>query len=163
VTFHAMLTSTDIARQHGEHEYFDGSEYATGAWFKRKIEPWFEDDKNLAFGIGELHAPTLEDWHHLQLEVYKHGMANAYLQAIASLHVIVLTDSSLYRNHSTASIPPVVATSEIRKEGRTGRVYYSAPHVTEDNVSLLKAAYQLAYQGLIATYAMSSCWVEEGS
>ena len=30
VTFHAMLTSTDIARVHGEHEYFDGSEYATG-------------------------------------------------------------------------------------------------------------------------------------
>ena len=26
VTFHAMLTSTDIARVHGEHEYFDGSE-----------------------------------------------------------------------------------------------------------------------------------------
>ena len=157
VTFHAMLTSTDIARVHGEHEYFDGSEYATGAWFKRKIEPWFEDDKNLTFGIGELHAPTLEDWHHLQLEVYKHGMANAYLQAIPP------TGSISYINHSTASIHPVVAPIEIRKEGRTGRVYYPAPHMTEDNVHLFKDAYQLGYEKLIDTYAVSTYWVDQGS
>ena len=157
VTFHAMLTSTDIARKHGEHEYFDGSEYATGAWFKRKIEPWFEDDKNLTFGIGELHAPTLEDWHHLQLEVYKHGMANAYLQAIPP------TGSISYINHSTASIHPVVAPIEIRKEGRTGRVYYPAPHMTEDNVHLFKDAYQLGYEKLIDTYAVSTYWVDQGS
>ena len=157
VTFHAMLTSTDIARKHGEHEYFDGSEYATGAWFKRKIEPWFEDDKNLAFGVGELHAPTLEDWHHLQLEVYKHGMANAYLQAIPP------TGSISYINHSTASIHPVVAPIEIRKEGRTGRVYYPAPHMTEDNVHLFKDAYQLGYEKLIDTYAVSTYWVDQGS
>lgn len=157
VTFHAMLTSTDIARVHGEHEYFDGSEYATGQWFKRKIEPWFEDDKELAFGIGELHAPTLEDWHHLQLEVYKHGMANAYLQAIPP------TGSISYINHSTASIHPVVAPIEIRKEGRTGRVYYPAPHMTEDNVSLYKDAYQLGYEKLIDTYAVSTYWVDQGS
>ena len=157
VTFHAMLTSTDIARVHWEHEYFDGSEYATGAWFKRKIKPWFEDDKNLAFGIGELHAPTLEDWHHLQLEVYKHGMANAYLQAIPP------TGSISYINHSTASIHPVVAPIEIRKEGRTGRVYYPAPHMTEDNVHLFKDAYQLGYEKLIDTYAVSTYWVDQGS
>ena len=157
VTFHAMLTSTDIARVHGEHEYFDGSEYATGAWFKRKIEPWFEDDKELTFGIGELHAPTLEDWHHLQLEVYKHGMANAYLQAIPP------TGSISYINHSTASIHPVVAPIEIRKEGRTGRVYYPAPHMTEDNVHLFKDAYQLGYEKLIDTYAVSTYWVDQGS
>ena len=157
VTFHAMLTSTDIARVHGEHDYFDGSEYATGQWFKRKIKPWFEDDKNLAFGIGELHAPTLEDWHHLQLEVYKHGMANAYLQAIPP------TGSISYINHSTASIHPVVAPIEIRKEGRTGRVYYPAPHMTEDNVHLFKDAYQLGYEKLIDTYAVSTYWVDQGS
>ena len=157
VTFHAMLTSTDIARVHGEHEYFDGSEYATGQWFKRKITPWFEGDKNLAFGIGELHAPTLEDWHHLQLEVYKHGMANAYLQAIPP------TGSISYINHSTASIHPVVAPIEIRKEGRTGRVYYPAPHMTEDNVHLYKDAYQLGYEKLIDTYAVSTYWVDQGS
>lgn len=157
VTFHAMLTSTDIARVHGEHEYFDGSEYATGQWFKRKIKPWFEDDKELAFGIGELHAPTLEDWHHLQLEVYKHGMANAYLQAIPP------TGSISYINHSTASIHPVVAPIEIRKEGRTGRVYYPAPHMTEDNVHLFKDAYQLGYEKLIDTYAVSTYWVDQGS
>ena len=157
VTFHAMLTSTDIARVHGEHEYFDGSEYATGAWFERKIKPWFEDDKELTFGIGELHAPTLEDWHHLQLEVYKHGMANAYLQAIPP------TGSISYINHSTASIHPVVAPIEIRKEGRTGRVYYPAPHMTEDNVHLFKDAYQLGYEKLIDTYAVSTYWVDQGS
>ena len=157
VTFHAMLTSTDIARVHGEHDYFDGSEYATGKWFNRKITPWFDDGKELAFGIGELHAPTLEDWHHLQLEIYKHGMANAYLQAIPP------TGSISYINHSTASIHPVVAPIEIRKEGRTGRVYYPAPHMTEDNVHLFKDAYQLGYEKLIDTYAVSTYWVDQGS
>ena len=157
VTFHAMLTSTDIARVHGEHDYFDGSEYATGKWFNRKITPWFEDGKNLAFGIGELHAPTMEDWHHLQLEVYKNGMANAYLQAIPP------TGSISYINHSTASIHPVVAPIEIGKEGRTGRVYYPAPHMTEDNVHLFKDAYQLGYEKLIDTYAVSTYWVDQGS
>ena len=57
----------------------------------------------------------------------------------------------------------MVAPIEIRKEGRTGRVYYPAPHMTEDNVHLFKDAYQLGYEKLIDTYAVSTYWVDQGS
>ena len=156
VTYHAMLASANLAQEHGEHACFDGSEYDTGEWFKRKIAPWFERQYDLTI-VGDLEAPDETEWENLQLEISKHGMANAYLQAIPP------TGSISYINHSTASIHPIVSPIEIRKEGKLGRVYYPAPHMTEDNIHLFKDAYQIGANKLIDTYAVATYWVDQGS
>ncbi len=41
------------------------------------------------------------------------------------------------------SIHPIVAKVEIRKEGKTGRVYYPAPFMTNENLALYQDAYEI--------------------
>lgn len=156
VTYFAMLASAHIAKDIGEHAYYEGSEYNNGQWFYRKLNSWYAQEKDLTI-IGDLTAPTREDWELLELEISKYGMANAYLQAIPP------TGSISYINHSTASIHPIVSPIEIRKEGKLGRVYYPAPHMTEDNIHLFEDAYKIGYEKLIDTYAVATFWVDQGS
>lgn len=157
VTWAAILESTKIAKEHGTHEYFEGSEYATGEWFERVPKAWLNKHKfsEHQFGINDLYAPTVEEWKALQLEVYKYGMANAYLQTIPP------TGSISYINNSTSSIHPIVSPIEIRKEGKVGRVYYPAPHMTTENMHLFKTAYEIGPNPIIDTYAVSQFWVDQ--
>lgn len=155
VTWVAMSESALLAKEHGAHRWFDGSEYDTGEWWKRVVEPWHEevgDDLNI---IGDLHAPSASDWDWLQVQVSQYGMFNAYLQAIAP------TGSISYINHATSSIHPVVYPIEVRKEGKIGRVYYAQPGLTNENVHLYKDAYKVGYEKLIDTYAVSQRWVDQ--
>ena len=156
VTWAAMLASTQIAREHGQHAWFDGCEYDTGAWFDRVAYPKCEEfGDDLAIMPG-LSAPTREEWDALRVEISKHGMANAYLQAIPP------TGSISYINNSTSSIHPVASGVEIRKEGRLGRVYYPQPHLTNENAHLFVSASTIGYEKLIDTYAVAQHWVDQG-
>lgn len=156
VTWAAMLASTQIAKEHGPHAWFDGSEYDTGAWFERVAYPKcdeFGDDLEIMPGLS---APTRAEWDALRVEVAKYGMANAYLQAIPP------TGSISYINHSTSSIHPVASGVEIRKEGKLGRVYYPQPGLTNENAHLFVSASTIGYEKLIDTYAVSQHWVDQG-
>lgn len=156
VTWAAMLASTQIAKEHGQHEWFDGCEYDTGAWFDRVAYPKceeFGDDLEIMPGLS---APTRAEWDALRVEIGKFGMANAYLQAIPP------TGSISYINHSTSSIHPVASGVEIRKEGRLGRVYYPQPHLTNENAHLFLSASTIGYEKLIDTYAVAQHWVDQG-
>ena len=156
VTWAAMLASTQIAKEYGQHEWFDGSEYDTGAWFDRVAYPKcdeFGDDLEIMPGLS---APTRDEWDALRVEISKYGMANAYLQAIPP------TGSISYINHSTSSIHPVASGVEIRKEGKLGRVYYPQPHLTNENAHLFVSASTIGYEKLVDTYAVSQHWVDQG-
>ena len=156
VTWAAMLASTQIAREHGQHAWFDGCEYDTGAWFDRVAYPKceeFGDDLEIMPGLS---APTRYEWDALRVEISKYGMANAYLQAIPP------TGSISYINNSTSSIHPVASGVEIRKEGRLGRVYYPQPHLTNENAHLFVSASTIGYEKLIDTYAVAQHWVDQG-
>lgn len=155
VTWAAMLASTQVAREHGEHAYFEGCEYQTGEWFERVPFKWLEENSELGFGLGDLSAPTRKEWEQLQLEVLKYGMGNAYLQTIPP------TGSISYINNSTSSIHPIVNRVEIRKEGKLGRVYYPAPHMTNENLEFYKSAYEIGPNPIIDTYAVSQFWVDQ--
>lgn len=156
VTWAAMLASTQIAKEHGPHAWFDGCEYDTGAWFDRVAYPKcdeFGDDLEIMPGLS---APTRAEWDALRVEVSKYGMANAYLQAIPP------TGSISYINHSTSSIHPAASGVEIRKEGKLGRVYYPQPHLTNENAHLFQSASTIGYEKLIDTYAVAQHWVDQG-
>ena len=63
---------------------------------------------------------------------------------------------------ATSSIHPIVSKIEIRKEGKTGRVYYPAPFMTNENLALYQDAYEIGPEKIIDTYAEATKHVDQG-
>ena len=74
-------------------------------------------------------------------------------QATCSISYIIL---------ATSSSRPIVAKVEIRKEGKTGRVYYPAPFMTNENLALYQDAYEIGAEKIIDTYAEATRHVDQG-
>lgn len=89
------------------------------------------------FARAGITLPTREMWQQLREEVMRYGIYNQNLQAVPP------TGSISYINHATSSIHPIVSKIEIRKEGKTGRVYYPAPFMTNENLALYRDAYEI--------------------
>ncbi|MDO4792504.1 MAG: class 1b ribonucleoside-diphosphate reductase subunit alpha [Buchananella hordeovulneris] len=160
VTYHALRASNALARERGRtFEGFADSAYASGAFFDKYVQrdwqPATERVREL-FAAAGVAIPTRADWEALRQEVMKHGIYNAYLQAVPP------TGSISYVNNSTASIHPSAAKIEIRKEGKLGRVYYPAPHLTNENLDFFEDAYEIGYEKIIDTYAAATQHVDQG-
>lgn len=164
VLYHAIRTSNLIARERGEvFDGFEKSEYASGEFFRKYFEnknqekwmPKTEKVKELFSNAG-IHIPTSMDWAALTQDVVEFGMYNQNLQAIPP------TGSISYINNATASIHPITSRIEIRKEGKIGRTYYPAPHMTEENIEYYQDAYEIGYEKLIDVYAAATQHVDQG-
>ncbi|MGP9587293.1 class 1b ribonucleoside-diphosphate reductase subunit alpha [Micrococcaceae sp. AOP34-BR2-30] len=160
VTYHALRASNRIAIERGTtFTGFETSAYADGTYFdkytERDWQPATERVRTL-FAEAGVAIPTRGDWAELRESVRQHGIYNAYLQAIPP------TGSISYVNHATASIHPIAAKIEIRKEGKLGRVYYPAPHMTDDNLEFFEDAYEIGYEKIIDTYAAATRHVDQG-
>ena len=92
------------------------------------------------FARAGISLPDRESWRQLRDDVMRYGIYNRYLQAVPP------TGSISYINHATSSIHPIVSKIEIRKEGKTGRVYYPAPFMNNDNLALYQDAYEIGPQ-----------------
>lgn len=160
VTYHAIRASNAIAKERGEtFANFEKSKYASGEYFDKyttkEWKPKTERVKELFDNAG-IQIPTQKDWEELKKSVMKHGMYNAYLQAVPP------TGSISYINNSTSSIHPIVSKIEIRKEGKIGRVYYPAAYMTNDNLEYYKDAYEIGPEKIIDTYAAATQHVDQG-
>lgn len=160
VAFHALTASNLIAIE--KKETFDGfedSKYASGEYFEKYIngvwQPKTEKVRDL-FEKAGIAIPTPKDWERLQRSVMEFGIYNQNLQAIPP------TGSISYINNSTASIHPVARAVEIRKEGKTGRIYFPAPHMTNENREFYKSAYEIGYKAIIDLYAEATQHVDQG-
>ncbi|RRC94855.1 class 1b ribonucleoside-diphosphate reductase subunit alpha [Schaalia canis] len=160
VTYHAIRASMTLAREHGSRfEGFEDSSYADGSFFDKYTEKeWGPATARVRelFDEAGVAIPTRADWVTLRDAVMTHGIYNAYLQAIPP------TGSISYINHSTASIHPIAAKIEIRKEGKLGRVYYPAPHLTDENREFFADSYEIGYEKIIDTYAAATQHVDQG-
>ncbi|EHI13608.1 ribonucleotide-diphosphate reductase subunit alpha [Mycolicibacterium thermoresistibile ATCC 19527] len=160
VCYHAVRASNRIAIERGKHFVgFEKSKYATGEFFDKYTDQVWEpktDKVRELFAKANIHIPTQEDWRRLKESVQKHGIYNAYLQAVPP------TGSISYINHSTSSIHPIASKIEIRKEGKIGRVYYPAPYMTNDNLEYFQDAYEIGYEKIIDTYAAATQHVDQG-
>lgn len=160
VLYHAIRTSSAIAEERGEaFEGFEKSKYASGEFFDKYInENWSPKTERVIelFANAGIHIPTKIDWLGLREDVKKFGIYNQNLQAIPP------TGSISYINNATASIHPITSLIEIRKEGKVGRVYYPAPHMTEENMEYYKDAYEIGYKGVIDVYAEATKHVDQG-
>lgn len=160
ITWHALHTSMMLARErHQRFAGFEQSRYASGEYFSQYLEgdwqPKTEKVRAL-FARAGITLPTREMWQQLCEEVMRYGIYNQNLQAVPP------TGSISYINHATSSIHPIVSKIEIRKEGKTGRVYYPAPFMTNENLALYQDAYEIGPEKIIDTYAEATKHVDQG-
>ncbi|ELY4521978.1 class 1b ribonucleoside-diphosphate reductase subunit alpha [Cronobacter turicensis] len=160
VTWHALNTSMMLARERGERfEGFEASRYASGEYFDKYLtQTWTPRTARVAelFARAGITLPTPEMWRQLRDDVMRHGLYNRNLQAVPP------TGSISYINHATSSIHPIVSKIEIRKEGKIGRVYYPAPFMTNENLTLYQDAYEIGPEKIIDTYAEATRHVDQG-
>ncbi|HCT3536955.1 class 1b ribonucleoside-diphosphate reductase subunit alpha [Enterobacter hormaechei] len=160
VTWHALHTSMMLARErHQRFAGFEQSRYASGEYFSQYLEGDWQpktDKVRALFARAGITLPTREMWQQLREEVMRYGIYNQNLQAVPP------TGSISYINHATSSIHPIVSKIEIRKEGKTGRVYYPAPFMTNENLALYQDAYEIGPEKIIDTYAEATKHVDQG-
>ena len=160
VTYHALRASNQLAIDRGAtFAGFEKSDYADGSYFDRyTAEEWVPETARVRelFAEAGVALPTVADWEQLRESIREHGIYNAYLQAVPP------TGSISYVNNSTASIHPIASKIEIRKEGKLGRVYYPAPHMTNDNLEFFEDAYEIGAEKIIDTYAAATKHVDQG-
>ncbi|HEM8066108.1 TPA: class 1b ribonucleoside-diphosphate reductase subunit alpha [Enterobacter hormaechei] len=160
VTWHAVHTSMMLARErHQRFAGFEQSRYASGEYFSQYLEGNWQpktDKARALFARAGITLPTREMWQQLREEVMRYGIYNQNLQAVPP------TGSISYINHATSSIHPIVSKIEIRKEGKTGRVYYPAPFMTNENLALYQDAYEIGPEKIIDTYAEATKHVDQG-
>ncbi|WP_129657002.1 class 1b ribonucleoside-diphosphate reductase subunit alpha [Rothia halotolerans] len=160
VAYHALRASHRLARERGRaFEGFEDSAYADGSFFAKYTERVWEPATprvRALFADAGIRLPTRADWARLRDDVVRDGIYNAYLQAVPP------TGSISYINHATASIHPIAAKIEIRKEGRLGRVYFPAPHMEQSNLEYFEDAYEVGYERILDTYAAATQHVDQG-
>lgn len=160
MAYYTLKASNKLAKARGRSfEGFETSSYADGSFFDKYTdqmwEPKTERVRNL-FDKSGIRLPTADDWHTLKQYVQADGLYNRYLQAVPP------TGSISYINNATASIHPVAAKIEIRKEGKLGRVYYPAPFLNDENAEFFKDAYEIGPEKIIDTYAAATQHVDQG-
>lgn len=160
ITWHALHTSMMLARERSQRfAGFEHSRYASGEYFSQYLEgDWQPKTARVRelFARAGIVLPTREMWQQLRDDVMRYGIYNQNLQAVPP------TGSISYINHATSSIHPIVSKIEIRKEGKTGRVYYPAPFMTNENLALYQDAYEIGPEKIIDTYAEATKHVDQG-
>ena len=160
IAYYAVKASNELAKEKGRAFVgFEQSSYASGEYFTKYIHqdwsPKTEQVKDL-FDQFDVKPPTKQEWADLADSVKKFGLYNKHLQAVPP------TGSISYINNATASIHPIAAPIEIRKEGKIGRVYFPAPGLTNDNLEYFQDAYEVGYEKLIDVYAAATEHVDQG-
>lgn len=113
----AIEASTELAKEKGKYDYFEGSDWQTGAYFVKR-------------------GYNSPEWKELAAKVAEYGMRNAYLLAIAP------TSSTGIIAGTTAGIDPVMKRFflEEKKGAMLPRV---APALSDKTYWLYKGAYQI--------------------
>ncbi|WP_449550553.1 class 1b ribonucleoside-diphosphate reductase subunit alpha [Lelliottia amnigena] len=160
ITWHALNTSMRLARERNQRfAGFEDSRYASGEYFNQYLENSWQpktEKVRALFARAGVTLPTRAMWQQLRDDVMRYGIYNQNLQAVPP------TGSISYINHATSSIHPIVSKIEIRKEGKTGRVYYPAPFMTNENLALYQDAYEIGPEKIIDTYAEATKHVDQG-
>ncbi|NOI80849.1 class 1b ribonucleoside-diphosphate reductase subunit alpha [Vibrio tubiashii] len=158
--FHCLTASNKLAQEKQQvFVGFEQSQYANGEFFTKYVKKDYSpktDTVREVFERLDMRVPTVEEWQQLQSKVVEFGLYNRNLQAIPP------TGSISYINDATASIHPVTAKVEIRKEGKIGRVYFPAPYLNNQNLEYFKDAYEIGPKAIIDVYAAATEHVDQG-
>lgn len=117
IHYAAIEASCDHAAEKGAYQYFEGSDWQTGAYFEKR-------------GL------TGEDWDRLRNKVASSGMRNAYLLAIAP------TGSTSIISGTTAGVDPIM-NRYFLEEKKNGLVPRVAPDLSMETFWYYKNAHQV--------------------
>lgn len=117
INYYAIMASSNIAKEKGSYEYFKGSDWETGEYFKKRN---YTDEK----------------WAYLEKEVKENGLRNAYLMSIAP------TSSTSIIAGTTAGVDPIMNRFFL-EEKKTGLVPRVAPNLNASNFWLYKNAHNI--------------------
>lgn len=160
ILYHCLVASNKLAQEKKSvFKGFENSTYSDGSFFNKYLKQDFSPKSEVIKALFErldIRVPTVSEWEELKQTVMSSGLYNRNLQAIPP------TGSISYINDSTASIHPVTAKVEIRKEGKIGRVYFPAPYLNNDNLEYFRDAYAIGPKAIIDVYAAATEHVDQG-
>lgn len=157
LNYWTLVESCQIARERQQtFEGFEKSQYATGEYFA----PYLEEAKPLSPRVQQLFEhidlPTVEDWQHLKEEVQTYGLYHQNRLAVAP------NGSISYINDTSASLQPITRLIEERQEKNIGKIYYPAPHLSNETLPYYVSAYDMDMRKVIDTYAAAQKHVDQG-
>ncbi|WP_308150075.1 class 1b ribonucleoside-diphosphate reductase subunit alpha [Spiroplasma sp. AdecLV25b] len=162
MAFHAFKASNKLAIDVGAFHGFKNSKFADGSYFdkytKCEKEKWTPETKIIKelFTKYNIKIPSQADWQSLVADIKKIGIANSHLMAIAP------TGSISYLSSCSASLQPVVAPVEVRKEGKLGRVYVPAYKINFENKKYyMLGAYEVGPDAIIDIVATAQQHIDQ--
>ena len=120
INYAAIAASCEIAEQKGAYRHFEGSEWQSGEYFRRR-------------------GYTAPHWQELQERVATHGLRNAWLLAVAP------TSSTGTIAGTTAGIDPVMKLF-FMEERKTGLMPRVAPDLSLSTLWFYKSAHHIDQQ-----------------
>lgn len=159
LNYWTLYESCVIAKERNEVFYeFEKSDYADGSYFNTYLDyPEFEFKHDKAEELFKnIFIPKRKDWIALKKSVMQYGIYNSYRLAVAP------TGSISYVNEATSSLHPIISKIEERTEGKRGKVYYPAPHLSAETIPYYKSAYDIDQRLIIDTYAVAQKHVDQG-
>ncbi|WKY57039.1 class 1b ribonucleoside-diphosphate reductase subunit alpha [Vibrio sp. SNU_ST1] len=160
VLYHCLVASNKLAQEKkSTFKGFEDSSYSDGSFFDKYLQQDFSPKLDVVkdlFSRLDIRIPTVSEWSELKQLIMSSGLYNRNLQAIPP------TGSISYINDSTASIHPVTAKVEIRKEGKIGRVYFPAPYLNNSNLEYFRDAFSIGPKAIIDVYAAATEHVDQG-
>lgn len=149
ISFNAISASSDLAKQKGKYEQFDGSNWSKG------IFPIDMANKEALKLVNRSLFKDSCDWSSLRQKVKEQGMRNGYLMAIAptsSISILVGT---------TQTIEPVYKRKWF-EENLSGVIPVVVPNLTLDTYNFYTPAYDLDQTLIIKAAAVRQKWIDQG-
>lgn len=158
LNYWTLVESNNIAKERQQtFNHFEKSDYANGSYFdtyiNEPIAPQFDKVKDLFQGVE---IPTAEDWKALQANVAEFGLYHQNRLAVAP------NGSISYINDTSASIHPITRLIEERQEKKIGKIYYPAPHLSNESMPYYTSAYDMDMRKVIDVYATAQKHVDQG-
>ncbi len=148
ISFNAISASSDLAREKGKYQDFEGSNWSKG------IFPIDLANKE-SLKLVERTLLDICDWDSLRAKVKANGIRNGYLMAIAptsSISILVGT---------TQTIEPIYR-KKWYEENLSGMIPNVVPNLTLDSFNYYKGAYEIEQLDIIKAAAVRQKWIDQG-
>ncbi|MGF2145020.1 class 1b ribonucleoside-diphosphate reductase subunit alpha [Vagococcus fluvialis] len=158
LNYWTLVESNNIAKERKETFHnFEKSDYANGSYFDTYInEPVLPSSDKVKALFGNIDVPTAEDWATLKASIQEHGLYHQNRLAVAP------NGSISYINDTSASIHPITRLIEERQEKKIGKIYYPAPHLSNESMPYYTSAYDMDMRKVIDVYATAQKHVDQG-
>ena len=148
ISYHAINSSCDLAREKGKYPEFEGSRWSKGIL---PIDSANEEAKKLVKrDLFDMHL----DWAKLREKV-KGGIRNGYLMAIAP------TSSISILTGTTQAIEPVYKRKWF-EENLSGLIPVVVPNLSTETYMFYTPAYELDQRMLVKAAAIRQKWIDQG-